>query len=76
MDNNVTYMFGNPDELAFEVDDTVNIPRNEYENLLEDSHWLRSLEAAGVNSWDGYDEALRLFDEENEVVDEGDTNGN
>jgi hypothetical protein len=68
-EDNVTYMYGEEaanaqaeTKPAFEVDDTVNIPRNEYNDLLEDSLWLRSLEDAGVNSWEGYDEALLAFD--------------
>jgi hypothetical protein len=51
-------------------DDTVNIPKNEYEELLERSAWLSALEAAGVNSWEGWDEALTIYDERNEDVDQ------
>lgn len=61
MVNNVTYMYG-------EIDDTVNIPRDEYESLLEDSAFLESLRQAGVDNWDGFDHALEIFDKFNEGV--------
>lgn len=63
-ETNVVYMYGD----VFN-DDTVTIPKAHYEELVEDQQWLYSLEAAGVNSWEGYDFALRLFDEENAVED-------
>lgn len=50
------------------VDDTVNIPRNEYEELLERSAWLEALEAAGVDNWEGYDNASDIYNERNENV--------
>jgi hypothetical protein len=34
--------------------DTVTITRKEYESLLEDSAFLRRLEAAGVDNWEWY----------------------
>lgn len=65
------YMYGKEahDEMSGGlVDDTVNIPRGEYEDLLEDSLWLRMLEEAGVNEWEGYDIALASYDAYNEVL--------
>lgn len=38
----------------------VTIPREEYESLLTRSRWLECLEAAGVDNWEGIDEALRI----------------
>lgn len=38
----------------------VTIPREEYDSLLTRSRWLDCLEAAGVDNWEGIDEALRL----------------
>ncbi|WBF05261.1 hypothetical protein [Burkholderia phage CSP3] len=38
----------------------VTIPRDEYESLLTRSRWLECLEAAGVDNWQGIDEALRI----------------
>lgn len=57
----VSYMYGR-------IDDTVNVPRGEYEDLLERSAWLSALQAAGVNSWEGWDEALDIYDERNEIL--------
>jgi len=38
-------------------DEMVRISKKEYERLLEDSQWLCALEAAGVDNWEGYEEA-------------------
>lgn len=40
--------------------ETVTISKKEYESLIEDSEWLRCLEGAGVDNWDGYDYARDL----------------
>lgn len=37
------------------MEEMVTITRKEYEELLEDSKWLRCLEGAGVDNWEGYD---------------------
>jgi len=50
------------------VDDTVSVPRNEYEELLERSAWLSALEAAGVDNWEGSEIAQDIYDERNENV--------
>ena len=50
------------------VDDTISIPRNEYEELLERSAWLSALEAAGVDNREGKDAAQEIYDERNENV--------
>lgn len=42
---------------------TVTIKQSEYEELLEDSAFLNALVAAGVDNWDGYDEARESFAE-------------
>ena len=41
-------------------EETVTITKKEYEDLLADSEWLSCLEAAGVDNWDGYDEAREI----------------
>lgn len=41
------------------ADDTVNIPRREYEQLLADQRKLKALEAAGVDNWPGYAAAVK-----------------
>lgn len=37
----------------------ITIPRSEYEEMLEDSEKLASLEAFGVSNWCKYDEAIK-----------------
>lgn len=41
----------------------VTITREEYDALLNDSNFLRALEAAGVDNWEGYSFAMEDFDE-------------
>jgi len=43
---------------------TVEIPADEYEELLEDARWLRALESAGVDNWGGISFAHELLEEE------------
>ena len=45
---------------------TVTITKAEYEQLKRDSEWLGCLEAAGVDNWDGYDEAREMMSDEDE----------
>jgi len=42
----------------------VEITKEEYESLLEDRNWLRALESAGVDNWEGYDIAKDYYAEE------------
>lgn len=46
-------------------DDMVTIPRREYEQLIKESEWLACLEAAGVDNWEGFDEARAILAEDN-----------
>lgn len=41
----------------------VTIPQFEFDRLVEDSNWLGSLEAAGVDNWGGMEEAQRIHRE-------------
>ena len=41
----------------------VVIEKKRYEELLEQEKWLRALEAAGVDNWNGYDFAQDLREE-------------
>lgn len=46
----------------------VEIPIEEYDQLLKDSEWLGWLESAGVDNWDGCDIAHQLqadYEEQN-----------
>lgn len=45
------------------MDDTVTIPRTEYESLLASKDWLDALEVAGVDNWEGFDEARSIYNE-------------
>lgn len=38
----------------------IEIPLAEYERLCKDSDWLGYLERAGVDNWDGFDEAIAM----------------
>lgn len=42
------------------MSDTVLISKKQYERLLEDSHFLRCLELAGVDNWCGYGDAIDM----------------
>ena len=50
-----SYMYG-------KFDDTVNIPKAEYDDLVSDSAFLAALEQAGVDNWDGYGFAQEIFE--------------
>lgn len=45
------------------MNDTVTISRKEYDALVKDSRWLGSLEAAGVDNWEGFSFAYDLHRE-------------
>lgn len=49
---------------------SVTISLAEYEELLESDAMLNALTAAGVDNWDGYDEAISIYDEYNNSADE------
>lgn len=44
------------------MEEMVEITKEEYEELLNASTFLRALEAAGVDGWDGYDIAQEIRD--------------
>lgn len=41
----------------------VTIPKEEYNELLDEQLWLQALEATGVDNWEGYDEARQYYRE-------------
>lgn len=41
----------------------ITISKAEYESLLKDSEKLSALEAAGVDNWEGYDSAMELMED-------------
>jgi hypothetical protein len=42
----------------------VTITKAEYESLLDDKHRLECLEAHGVDNWQGYDDAMEMYRED------------
>jgi|WetSurMetagenome_2_1015567.scaffolds.fasta_scaffold341278_3 hypothetical protein len=42
----------------------IEISKEEYKHLLEDSKMLSALEQAGVDNWEGYDDARIIFMDE------------
>jgi hypothetical protein len=46
------------------MEDTITIPIEEYNQLVEDQRILDALHAGGVDNWEGYDEALSGFSDD------------
>jgi hypothetical protein len=55
-----------------EIEEVITITKKEYESLLEDAKWLRALENAGVDNWEGYDFARDLYNEDEDEDEEKD----
>jgi hypothetical protein len=45
-------------------DECVTLTREEYNKLLEAKRFLRALEAAGVDNWEGYDIAKDILEKD------------
>ncbi len=43
-------------------DSTTTVLTSDYDKLLEESRFLDALRAAGVDNWDGYDEAQTILE--------------
>ncbi len=41
----------------------ISIPKETYDQLVEDQKWLRALEAAGVDNWEGCEFASESLDD-------------
>ena len=50
-------------QLAQNHTETVTISRAEFKRLQDRDEWLSWLEAAGVDNWDGMDEAISMRQE-------------
>ncbi len=50
-------------------DDQVVISKEEYKMLRESDAFLDALQAAGVNNWEGYSQAWRLYEGEDDPED-------
>ena len=44
-------------------DDTVTISKTEYYELVVQATWADALDIAGVDNWDGYENAQHIFKE-------------
>lgn len=49
-----------PYEQKPESESTITITKNEHDRLVERDEWLSDLEQAGVDNWQGYDEACDI----------------
>lgn len=49
-------------------DETITIPMADYQSMVDRLEWLDCLEAAGVDNWQGYDEAQRMYQEIREAA--------
>jgi hypothetical protein len=47
----------------------ITITQKEYDQLCKDSDWLGYLQAAGVDNWDGIDEAIAMRREDESSTD-------
>ena len=51
------------------VKNTIEVNEEDYlrlVELVEDSAFLEALRAAGVDNWEGFDEAVRIFNEKSQ----------
>ena len=46
--------------------ETVTITQQEHDSLLKDRRWLYALEDAGVDNWEGINEAFKILQEQTE----------
>ena len=44
--------------------DVVEITKEEYEELVNNTRFLHALDAAGVDNWTGYGEAWEIYEED------------
>lgn len=44
--------------------DVVEITKEEYEELVNNTRFLNALDAAGVDNWTGYGEAWEIYEED------------
>lgn len=44
-------------------EEVIEIPKYEYEELLDALDFLQCLEASGVDSWEGYDIAYDMYED-------------
>ena len=44
-------------------EETITIKKEEYDSLIADAKFMRALEAAGVDNWEGYGIAQDMMEE-------------
>ena len=44
----------------------ITITKSEYDKLMDSQAFLNALEAAGVDNWGGYGDAVAIYDGEND----------
>lgn len=49
--------------MTYEKEKTVVIPKQEYDELVENSEWLAMLEAAGINNTIEYEHAIEMLED-------------
>ena len=50
------------------MEETITITKKEYDKLVDDSNFLSALKGAGVDNWEGYDEAVRSLRDEEQLT--------
>ena len=50
--------------MVINEDGTVTLTREEFDELESDQHFLRCLEGAGVDNWDGYEIAQDVMEDQ------------
>lgn len=56
----MSHIFG--EKMVETFEEMILIPKKEYDQLIENQKWLRALEAAGVDNWEGCDFAKEALD--------------
>ncbi len=50
---------------------TIEVSLEEYHRMRQASNFLHFLQVCGVDDWDGYDRAMRLYEQSMEQSEEG-----
>jgi len=43
------------------IDGTVTLAKDEYDDLIDDQKFLEALQIAGVNTWENYEHAIDIY---------------
>lgn len=50
-------------------DAVITVDRKMFEKIVDDSNFLDCLKACGVDNWDGYSQAVEMFNQQEEQLD-------